>query len=65
MLHSRLRDHVSLLIFELIFSIGWIPSMLPFGFWDTFFSTLDWGNLWKTIYYTAEAMIGQLLVGKL
>ncbi|TGZ85481.1 C-8 sterol isomerase [Ascodesmis nigricans] len=44
---------------------GWIPSMLVFGFLDTFSSTLDIGNLWKTIWLTAKDMIGQLLVGKI
>ncbi|KLJ08086.1 C-8 sterol isomerase [Blastomyces silverae] len=43
---------------------GWIPSMLPFGFVETFTSTLDLGNLWKTVYLTARGMGSQLLIGK-
>ncbi|KAG0125016.1 ERG2/sigma1 receptor-like protein [Tuber indicum] len=43
---------------------GWIPSMLPFGFLDTFTSTLDFHNLWNTVYWTARGIVGQLLVGK-
>jgi C-8 sterol isomerase len=43
---------------------GWIPSMLPFGFLDTFTSTLDIANLWKTVWLTGVNMVGQLLLGK-
>jgi len=38
--------------------------MLPFGFLDTFTSTLDFQNLWNTVYWTAHGIVGQLLVGK-
>ncbi|CAO1635563.1 unnamed protein product [Sympodiomycopsis kandeliae] len=43
---------------------GWIPPMLPFGFADTFFSTLDFPTLGKTIWITAREMVGNLLQGK-
>ena len=43
---------------------GWIPTMLPFGFLDTFSSTLDLANLWKTVYLTAINMFGQAKIGK-
>src|SRR5690606_28077078 len=44
---------------------GWIPTMLAFGFLDTFSSTLDFPNLYKTIKLTALNMGEQLLIGKI
>ncbi|RMZ83630.1 hypothetical protein DV738_g1136, partial [Chaetothyriales sp. CBS 135597] len=43
---------------------GWIPAMLPFGFIETFTSTFDFGNLWKTVRLTATRMAEQALRGK-
>jgi len=39
--------------------------MLPFGFADAFFSTLDFGTLWNTVVFTAREMIRNLLAGKI
>ncbi|KAJ8660932.1 hypothetical protein O0I10_003154 [Lichtheimia ornata] len=44
---------------------GWIPLMLPFGFFDTFFSTVDFITLFHTIRLYATAIIGELLKGKI
>ncbi|KAL1959723.1 hypothetical protein VTO42DRAFT_1309 [Malbranchea cinnamomea] len=57
-------SHYALEGWALELAQGWIPSMLPFGFMDTFSSNLDFPNFWRTVVLTAKAMGKQLLVGK-
>lgn len=44
---------------------GNIPAMLPFGFADTFFSTLDFHTLWATVRVSAVGIVSELLKGKI
>lgn len=44
---------------------GNIPAMMPFGLFDLFFSTLDPVSLYDTVTVSAEAMIKNLLKGKI
>jgi C-8 sterol isomerase len=50
--------------FALEYARGNIPSMMPFGLFDTFFSTVDLVTLWQTVAVSAEDTIKYMLMGK-
>jgi C-8 sterol isomerase len=43
---------------------GHIPTMMPFGLWDTFFSTVDFYTMWQTVRISASQMLAHALQGK-
>jgi C-8 sterol isomerase len=51
--------------YALEYARGFIPQMLPFGFADTFTSTLDLVPLAKTVHLYAKAVLGELARGKI
>ncbi|KAI9489427.1 ERG2/sigma1 receptor-like protein [Zychaea mexicana] len=44
---------------------GWIPLMLPFGFADSFFSTVDFISVGNQVRLYGKALIGELFKGKI
>jgi C-8 sterol isomerase len=50
--------------YALEYARGFIPQMLPFGFADTFTSTLDFVPLARTVARYTKAVVGQLARGK-
>lgn len=57
----RMPDHC----YALEYARGLIPTMLPFGFADSFTSTVDLIPVAKTVGIYAKAVVGQLLRGKI
>lgn len=51
--------------YALEYARGNIPLMLPFGFADTFSSTLDFKSLWRTVRVYTKAVVGNLARGKI
>ena len=44
---------------------GWIPTMMPFGVADTLLSTFDVSTFARTMRIYAQAVVGELLQGKI
>ncbi|KAJ6590235.1 ERG2/sigma1 receptor-like protein [Mycena sp. CBHHK59/15] len=51
--------------FALEYSRGWIPFMLPFGFWDVFTSNFDIPSVYTTVRIAGREMIRNILTGKI
>lgn len=51
--------------YSLTHRVGWIPLMLPFGYADGLFSTIDYITLYRTTWLTGKEMIRNLLRGKI
>ncbi|KAL1948921.1 hypothetical protein VTO73DRAFT_10727 [Trametes versicolor] len=51
--------------YALEYARGWIPLMLPFGFADTFSSTLDFWSFGETVRITAREYLRNLSLGKI
>ncbi|RMZ91039.1 hypothetical protein DV736_g1745, partial [Chaetothyriales sp. CBS 134916] len=66
--HLRRGDAIHYVMPDKCFALelaqGWIPAMLPFGLADTFTSTFDFANLWKTVRLTVTRMAEQVTRGK-
>ena len=50
--------------FALEYARGWIPTMVPFGTFDVFFSTLDFVALGQLVKCYAVHIVRNLLLGK-
>ena len=57
----RMPDHC----FALEYARGWVPLMLPFGIFDSIFSTVDFYTLGKLFYVYGVHIVSNLLVGKI
>ncbi|KAI9020048.1 ERG2/sigma1 receptor-like protein [Phycomyces nitens] len=57
----RIPEHA----WALEYAHGWIPLMLPFGMFDTIFSTVDFVSFYNTFRLYGKAVVGELLQGKI
>ncbi|KAI8390105.1 ERG2/sigma1 receptor-like protein [Blakeslea trispora] len=56
----KIHEHA----WALEYARGWVPAMLPFGLFDTFFSTVDFVTLFNTFRLYGKAVVKELLQGK-
>lgn len=50
--------------FALEYARGWIPTMVPFGTFDIFFSTLDFPALWQLTRVYSTHLFREIMQGK-